>query len=194
MVSDRPEAAEGSQGLTEAEKIQFSLLRNATYHEDRASFFAFSHRLFMFLVVAFGTGSFGASLTGGDERWHLAITVCAAIATLAGLVDLLWNVDGNARDHTRLRDLAARLEASESPALLRSELLRMVGEEPPAMYAVDALAFNRAVDAMGRPPGQKYFLKNWQVALRNWWRFRPNEFPTLDDIAKAKASASPSNA
>jgi hypothetical protein len=102
MVSDRSEATEGSQELTEAEKVQFSLLRNATYHEDRASFFAGVHRFLMFLVVALGTGAFGASLAGGEERWHVAISVFAGVATLAGLIDLLWNVDGNARDHTRL--------------------------------------------------------------------------------------------
>jgi hypothetical protein len=191
--SDRLEAAQESQGLTEAGKVQFSLTRNATYHEDRASFFAWAHRFFMFLIIALGTGAFGASLTGGDERWHLFITICAGIATLAGLIDLLWNVDGNARDHTRLRsrcyDLLARLDANEPPALIRQEFLRLVGEEPPAMYAVDALAFNRAVDAMDRPKGQKYVMSAWDVFIRNVWRFRPNQFETEEEREARISSA-----
>jgi hypothetical protein len=198
MVSDRLETAQGSQELTEAGKVQFSLTRNATYHEDRASFFAWAHRFLMFLIVALGTGAFGASLTGGDERWHLVITVCTGIATLAGLIDLLWNVDGNARDHTRLRarcyDLLARLEANESPALIRQEFLRLVGEEPPAMYAVDALAFNRAVDAMDRPKGQKYVMSSWDVFIRNVWRFRLNQFQTEDEQASASSVSSAKSA
>jgi hypothetical protein len=198
MVSDRSEATEGSQELTEAEKVQFSLLRNATYHEDRASFFAGVHRFLMFLVVALGTGAFGASLAGGEERWHVAISVFAGVATLAGLIDLLWNVDGNARDHTRLRsrcyDLLARLEGNEAPALVRQEFLRLVGEEPPAMYAVDALAFNRAVDAMDRPKGQKYILSACDVFVRNVWRFQPNQFKTEDDKAKAASVSSAKSA
>ncbi len=186
--ADRPEATTKTEGMTEIEKAKFTCIRNATYHEDRASHFAFMHRVFMFLVVAVGTASIGASISH-ENFWATAGT---AVAVLAGLFDLLWNVDGMARLHSGLRsrcyDLLARLEAGESPATIRTELLRIVGEEPPAMYAVDAIAFNRAVDAMGRDQGQKYQLKDWQVFLRNCWRFRPNQFPTLDDIAKAKGS------
>jgi len=53
------------------------------------------------------------------------------------------------------------------------------------MHAVNALAFNAAVDALGRPKEQKYLLKWWQVMIRHIWRFRPNEFPTVGRTALA---------
>jgi hypothetical protein len=57
------------------------------------------------------------------------------------------------------------------------------------MYAVDALAFNRAVDAMDRPKGQKYVMSAWDVFIRNVWRFRPNQFETEEEREARISSA-----
>lgn len=177
--SGRPEAAEKSEGLSGRELIEFRCIRNAAYHEDMEAFYARMHRFFMFVVVVIGTVSIGASLAKENE-WA---TLGTAFAVLAGLIDLLWDVDGMARRHSTLRrrcfDLLARLEANESVDSIRAEYVRIVADEPPAMHAVNALAFNAAVDAMGRPKEQKYRLEPWQILFRHWRRFQPNEFPEL---------------
>ena len=83
----------------------------------------------------------------------------------------MWcrDVDGRARLHSDLRrrsyDLLARLEAGEDIQQIEVEFIRLVAAEPPPMHAVNALAFNAAVDALARPPGQKYVLTWWQRSL-----------------------------
>ena len=167
------------EGLTGAALLEFRCVRNAAYHEDMERHYARIHRFLMFLVIAIGTVSLGASLVS-DNRLALAGT---GIAVLAGLIDVHWNIDGMARLHSALRrrsyDLLARLEANEPIHSINAEFIRIVADEPPAMHAVNALAFNAAVDALGRPKDQKYKITWWQAALRHWIRFQPNEFPTI---------------
>lgn len=173
-----PEASE--ERMTEKERIEFRCVRNAAYHEDLEAFYAGWHRKFMFVVVAVGTASIGASLALDSPYANVG----TAVAVLSGLIDLLWDVDGMARRHSSLRrrcyDLLARLEANEKLEGIRAEFIRVIADEPPAMHAVNALAFNAAIDAMGRPPGQKYKLAFWQYWLRHYWRFQPNEFATYE--------------
>jgi len=184
MVGE-PEAEAGTEAttsdvLTGLGLMQFRCIRNAAYHEDREHFYAFAHRVLMFIVVALGTLSIGASLAH-ENIWASLGTL---IAVLAGLIDIVWNVDGLARQHSTLRrrcyDLLARMEYGEPIKALQAEYTRMIADEPPAMHAVNALAFNAAVDALGRPREQKYVLRPWQVFFRHLWRFRPNEFPTVE--------------
>ncbi len=167
--------------MTPVELAKFKCIRNAAYHEDWERFYARCHRILMSIVVIVGTFAIGSSLTAEN----LLATYGTAIAVLAGLIDVLWNIDGLARLHSDLRrrsyDLLARLEAGEPIERIGVDFIRLVAAEPPPMHAVNALAFNAAVDALGRPPGQKYVLKTWQRWLRHWYPFRPNQFPTEED-------------
>jgi hypothetical protein len=182
----RPEAAQNPPEMTDKDRIVFACTRNAAYHEDMEAFYARWHRRFMFIVVVVGTLSAGASLAKENE-WA---TIGTAIAVLAGLVDLLWDVDGNARLHSTLRrrcfDLLARLEADEELKSIKAEYIRIIADEPPAFGAVNALAFNAAVDALGRPPDQKYKVTWWESLWRHWFRYQANEFP---EIGKSRKQA-----
>ena len=183
LDTDRPEATE-TQSMTPIELAKFKCIRNAAYHEDWERFYERWHKVLMAVVVIVGTFSIGSSLTSEN---YLA-TIGTAVAVLAGLIDILWDVDGLARLHSDLRrrsyDLLARLEAGEPVQRIEVEFIRIVAEEPPPMHAANALAFNAAVDALGRPPEQKYVLKPWQRRIRHWYPFRPNEFPTIENIKR----------
>jgi hypothetical protein len=185
MAGENSETSKTAAGLIDRELIEFRCIRNAAYHEDREHFYARAHRWLMFVVVALGTMSIGASLAH-ENIWA---TLGTLVAVLAGLIDVFWNVDGLAREHSTLRrrcyDLLARMEAGEPVKALQAEYTRIVADEPPAMHAVNALAFNTAVDAMGRPKEQKYVLSPWQIFVRHIWRFRPNEFPTEEEKSAA---------
>ena len=176
--TDRPETA-ATQGLSGPALFKFNCIRNAAYHEDREHYYASVHRWLMFIVVALGTLSIGASLAH-ENIWASLGTL---IAVLAGLFDVVWNVDGLAREHSILRrrcyDLLARMEAGEPLDVLQAAFARVVADEPPAMHAVNALAFNAAVDALGRPKDQKYVLTRRQIFFRHIFRYRPNEFQTV---------------
>ena len=116
--------AQKSAGMTDRQLVEFRCTRNAAYHEDREMHYARIHRFLMFIVVAVGTASIGASLVQ-ENRYA---TIGTAIAVLAGLLDLLWNIDGMARLHSSLRrrcyDLLARLEANEALDGIRAEYVR----------------------------------------------------------------------
>ena len=178
-TSSRPEAAETQ--MTPLERAKFKCVRNAAYHADWERFYGRWHKILMFFVVAFGTAAIGSTAT--TDNW--LATAGTAVAVFAGLVDILWDVDGRARLHSDLRrrsfDLLARLEGGEDVQRIEVEFVRLVAEEPPPMHAVNALAFNSAVDALGRPPGQKYVLTPSQRRMRHWREFRPNQFPTEDE-------------
>ena len=167
----------GHSEMSEEELIKFSCLRNAAYHEDFERFYTRAHKVLMFLVVALGAAALGVAVLY-DSKFGLVFTF---FATIAALVDLLWDVDGMARLHASLRrrcyDLLARLESGEPPDKLSVEFLRLVTDEPPPMYAVNALAFNTAVEATGRPATQKYVLRPWHVLFRHWLSFSERDFP-----------------
>jgi len=141
----------------------------------------------MFVVVLSGTAAFGTiAQSAGFAKW------ATFVATLAGVVSLVFELDTKARLHASLKgrmfDLLARCETAlarsetaKDCADLDAEMTRTYADEPPTMHAANALAYNAAVDAMGRSPGRKYDLKPWQILLRHWWPFRANAFPTLAD-------------
>jgi hypothetical protein len=155
-----PQTPEGE--MTERQRIEFRCVRNAAYHEDFEYHYARAHRVLMFVVVAVGTFAAGMSLATWLSQTHDSIypVLGTSGAVLAGLIDLVWDVDGRARLHASLRrkcfDLLARLRAGESEDNIDAELIRTYADEPPTKHAVNALAFNAAVDAMGRPGWQKY--------------------------------------
>jgi hypothetical protein len=71
--------------LSDREQFQIDCLRSARYHEDRERFFARAHRAAMFVVVVSGTASFA---------FVRATPFLAALITLAGLLDLVFDVSG----------------------------------------------------------------------------------------------------
>jgi hypothetical protein len=175
--------AEPAVTMTEAERTQFECIKNAAYHDDRERHFTRLHKLIMFVVVLSGTAAFGA-IVGKEGAWA---SFFALLSTAAGVADLVFDLDGRARLHATLKrrcyDLLARANLGEDLRAINAAVTRMYADEPPTMHAVNSVAFNAAVDALGRPPGQKYVLKPWQIGLRHWWPFRANEFPTTEKTA-----------
>src|ERR1700712_1609748 len=107
--------------LSPREEFVIECLRNARYHEDRERFFARIHRTAMFLVVASGTATFA---------WVKAAPYLTALLTLAGLLDLVFDVSGKARLHASLRrrvyDLLAQAEdTTRTVEILREQSIRI---------------------------------------------------------------------
>jgi hypothetical protein len=171
-------ATKGYEGLSERDALRITLVRNARYHEDRERFFARIHRVAMFIVVVSGTATFA---------FVKAAPVLAGIITLVGLIDLVFDVSGKARLHASLRrrvyDVLAQSEdGGRSVEQLREQAVRIYADEPPTMYAVNALAYNAAMLAFDRP--QKYLFKInlYYRLLRNWFSFASVKFKTYDEV------------
>lgn len=174
----RSAASEGQGELNERELFRISLVRNAHYHEDRERFFARLHRVAMFVVVASGTASFA---------FVKATPFFAGLITLAGLVDLVFDVSGKARLHASLRrriyDVLAQTEdESRTVGQLKEQAVRIYADEPPCMHAVNALAYNAAMAAFNRP--QKYLFKidPFYRFMRHWCSFASVKFKTHEEI------------
>jgi hypothetical protein len=179
-TSERP------RQLSERDTFRITLLRNAHYHEDRERFFARLHRLAMFVVVVSGTASFA---------FVRATPYLAAAITLAGLIDLVFDVSGKARLHASLRrriyDVLAQTEDSaRSIESLREQAVRVYADEPPCMHAVNAIAYNAAMQSFDRPRQHLFKVPMWYRLLRHWHSFATTQFKTYSEIETAKASTS----
>lgn len=162
---------------------KFHALRNALYHTERRKFFDFSNRLLSFAIVVLGAGAAVKSahlLHVGDTWLEIAVVVLAT-------AQLVFDFGGLARDHQYLqrryyellsemeRDSAGNVEEAEWSA----RLLMLAGEEPMTMRAVDAIAYNKAVDAIYQGAEKRRYrqaIRWYHVRLRNVWAFQSTDF------------------
>lgn len=171
-------ASEGQQ-IDAIEEFKINCLASALYHEDRERFFAWLHRMAMFVVVSSGTAALSPLK---NDYPHLIPT----ITTLAGLIDLVFDVSGKARLHAALRkqvySVLAEADGCNSLPELQRRLTLIYADEPPCMYAVSALAYNRSMISFGRPP--KFLLDiGWKANLvRHFWPFTSSTFKSFDEL------------
>lgn len=175
----RPSSGEEREGLTDVQEFQFDCLKDARYHDERERFYASLHKGTMFLTVAGGAAVF----TQISHVW-----VFACIITLAGLVDLVFDVSGKARLHASLRrrfyDLLAQSQGEHVDLrILRQQQIGVFADEPTCMHAVNAVAYNGAMSALDRPRGSHLKITSIQRMLRHWIPFASTTFPRLDESA-----------
>jgi hypothetical protein len=175
-----PAGAAPSVELSPREEFVIECLRNARYHEDRERFFARIHRTAMFIVVVSGTATFA---------WVKAAHYLTALLTLAGLLDLVFDVSGKARLHASLRrrvyDILAQAEdPARSIEGLREQAVSVYADEPPCMHAANLIAFNGAMDSLHRPRSLKYKIGWHHRLFRHVWPFASTEFKTYGDVSR----------
>jgi hypothetical protein len=184
QISATNSSAEGQQidALTE---FKINCLASALYHEDRERFFSWVHRTAMFLVVASGT----AALSPMKETFPHAIP---AITTLVGLLDLVFDLSGKARLHAGLRkqvfSVLADADGHDNICSLNRRLTLIYAEEPPTMYAVNAVAYNRAMMSYGRSHKFLLDISDRDRIIRHIWPFTANTFKSFDELEAAKLS------
>ncbi|MBD8877702.1 hypothetical protein [Roseibium polysiphoniae] len=132
--------------------VQFELVRNINYHVSRELFFSRVAKILVGMQVLTSTAAFAAIV--GTVGINLAKWVALFGASI-GIFLLIIDPAAAAREHrifrARYTALLADLELSssdEKAALVRSEIYRISGEEPPAYSAARALAYNETVDAL----------------------------------------------
>jgi hypothetical protein len=177
--TDRAASAEGRSGLTPEQALEFELVRNARYHEDRERFFDTVHRWTMFFVVLLGTAAFGDLF--GQNR------ILAALAAMAGLVDLVFDVSGKARAHAQLRrhsfELLASLQDGGNVGQVQSRLTATYGEEPNPNGTVGCLAYNAANEALGRDRLDQFSIGRWRRLFRHFMP-RSDDLKTFRELAE----------
>lgn len=140
----------------ERTNLQFNVLRNAIYHTGRRMTLERWNRWCNFATILLGA----AAMVDVVRTTHFEesqILIGAAVAGI-GAAQLVFDFGGRARDHQSLQrdyygllaDIEEMPDASiEQVALWRGKMLRISGDEPPVLRALDAKAYNDAIGASG---------------------------------------------
>ena len=151
--------------------LQFSCLRDAAYHEMRERFYSRSHKFILFVIVISGAAAFQELALAFDV---IKPSYGVALATLAGLLDLVFDIGGKARQHSNFRWRAmdiytASLESGAPVEKLNLSLVRMYADEPTSRDIVNHLAYNIASMAMNGDPSARYKVGRIRRFFKNWF-------------------------
>jgi hypothetical protein len=167
---------------------RFDALRNAMYHTQRRTFFDTLNRFMNFLVILVGASVAGkfAGFLGFDSIWLELAVVFLATGQLA------FDFGKQAMEHESLQrryyEVLAEMDA-EAPADLEAakkkwsaKLLTIAADEPMTMRALDAVAYNQALDAMYDDPDvqrqSRQHVTWWRYLLRHVCAFQRTNFHT----------------
>ena len=174
------------------ESIRFNVLRNALYHTARRLRFERLTRWFNLAVILLGASAMS------DAFGYFGIPAFAsgaAVAVIATL-QLVFDFAGSARDHRQLQreyyELLADIEATVDPdaelcARWYSRMIRISGEEPPVMRAVDAKAYNDAISALEWDDDQRLYIPLARRLLKNVLSFEGHSYRKLCELTPKAA-------
>lgn len=175
------------------ENLRLNVLRNALYHTGRRRWFERWNRWFNFLVVVLGAAAVGdllAVFVYGQAYLGLAVAVIGAL-------QLVFDFGGNARDHQTLQreyyhllaDIEANLDPSiEDCAAWRGRMVRITADEPPVLRALDAKAYNDAIDALGvLKDGDRLKIPFWHILFGWLSAFEGHRYKTFDELEAERA-------
>lgn len=181
--------------LHDRENIRFNVLRNALYHTARRRVLERTNRVFNFLVVVLGASAVGDffNIAGIERAW-----VGMAIAII-GALQLVFDFGRQARDHQALQrdyfSLLADIEAETAPgdqhcAEWYSRMIRITADEPPTLKALDAKAYNDALDAIdGHDEGERLFIPWWHRRVGAFVGFDGHRYRKFSEIEGKKTLA-----
>src|SRR5947209_4224914 len=131
---------------------RFDALRNALYHTERKTFLDLINRSLNLIVILLGAGVAGkaAKLIHIEENWlELGVVLFAT-------VQLVFDLGGRARDHQFLQrryyDLLSEMENQnlddeDTTRKWSAKLITISADEPMPMRALDAIAYNKTLEA-----------------------------------------------
>jgi len=167
---------------------RFDALRNAMYHTQRRAFFDTLNRFINFLVILVGASVVGkvADFLKFDGVWLELGVVFLATG------QLVFDFGKRAMAHESLQrryyevlaemDAEAQADSEAAKKKWSAKLLTIAADEPMAMRALDAVAYNQALDAIYDDPEiQQQFrqsVSGWQYLLRHICAFQRTNFHT----------------
>lgn len=163
--------------------LQFGLREQIAYHAIREQALARLSRLLTGVQVFLGTSAI-ASMTEilpVDALWSVVASA------LAGVVLLVVDPAGGARDHRALRSrfhhVLADMEEGDGSAenlrMLKAARERISADVPPAYRVVQAIAYNTAVNATyleADAAKHRYHIGFWRRIFANWIPMRGFKF------------------
>jgi hypothetical protein len=136
---------------------KFDALRNAIYHTARKNYYDSLNRALNFLVIILGAGVAAKA----SELFHIKELWLEFGVLIFATLQLTFDFGYKARTHEFLQrkynEMLAEmeLEAKPSPSKWKAKQFTIASDEPMPMRAIDALAYNAAVDATISDPAIK---------------------------------------
>lgn len=169
----------------ERQNMLFGLATEVAYHGSREAWFGGLQRATLFVNVGLGAGLLAE---------YIPATLAGFLVAMASAMDVTFDFAGQARRH---RDLRSRFMALAEEAMvpscaqpaIRASMLRLDADAPPTYRAVEAVAYNQALDGLGRDRSYRLQLALHQRILRHVWPFGGATFESLIDREAAKAEA-----
>jgi hypothetical protein len=132
--------------------IRFNVVRNALYHTARRRTNELYHKLFSFTVILLGAGSMSTLA----KVYQIDPVYFGVGLAVVGTLQLVFDFSGKSHEHRILQKeytkLLADIEGTTADnADLRAKwwgrMIEITADEPPVLRAVDAKAYNDAIDA-----------------------------------------------
>lgn len=173
-------------------QLRFDVLRNALYHAARRRWFEVLARLLNFTVVIAGAATLSEIV---PTQWIPLQKTLASLTTLtAGTIQLVYDfaVQGIKHEHLQRRyyELLSEIDRFAAPSeedmrKWQSKMVSIYGDEPPTMRALDATAYNDAVDSLGY--GNRLKISRSQSVFRHILSYQHASFQFTeekDDMGK----------
>jgi hypothetical protein len=173
--------------LHDRENIRFNVLRNALYHTARRRTLERWNRIFNFLVVVLGATAVGDFLV----RFEIQQSDVGMAVAVIGALQLVFDFGRQSRDHQSLQrdyyallaDIEATVEDSdEIRAQWFSRMIKITGDEPPTLRALDAKAYNDALDAMELPRSERLHIPFMQRRLGSIFSFDGYQYKKIMEL------------
>jgi hypothetical protein len=169
---------------------RFDALRNAIYHTARGRWLHTVNRFLNFLVIVLGAAAVGkiAEVYIVQEYWiEGAIVIVATI-------QLVFDFGGRAATHVFLQkryydllsemEVVVNIESATARRKWSSRLLTIAGDEPIPMLALDAVAYNAALNARIYDPVElekcQLHIPLWKRLLKHFFTFQGSTFLPRD--------------
>ena len=165
---------------------KFDALRNAIYHTERSRFFNLVNRILNFIVIVLGAavvGKIAAPHTGFDIWIELGVVLFATL-------QLVFDFGGRAGTHAFLQkryydvladmEMSGDVDSTKAKKKWSAKLLTIAGDEPVTMRALDAIAYNSALDSLTADPqvlrDNRLYVPWWQRCLKHFVAFQGTQF------------------
>lgn len=176
---------------------KFDALRNAIYHTERRAHFDYLNKSINFLIIMFGAAAVAKSV---DVFKSNSLFIELSILFIS-TIQLVFDFGGKTRTHEFLQkkyyELLSNIEEdnnySKNINKWSAKLLIIAADEPMPMRALDALAYNKAVDAIVSDPIERSRYRQkvrWhQRRLRQFVAFQSVDFLNNPNIFQRLAAS-----
>jgi hypothetical protein len=180
------------------ELIRFNVLRNALYHTARRRRLERVNRVFNFAIILAGT----AVVSELVDYVPFGREVAGVLVAVIGALQLVFDFGRQARDHQQFqRDyyyLLADIERAKSigpdeVAEFQARMIQITADEPPTLKALDAKAYNDALDATSFFPRDQRLIIPWHHQIFGaFFAYDGHEYRTVEEASAGSVGQAPS--